>query len=212
MSDKKKQPRPARIGTFEAQYEEWRHKLERRELGIDNDAGKWVVIYSCFGEPELTILHTHAQLLADKWAGQRGSSADVEIAANPTSSDLLRIVQDEYVSTMAYIGHGSLSAVRHYEGRRWKSVCWYDFGAMASVLKQGVFEQRTCAMVGDDKQVRIPAGTFVMSDPRSLRVAVNHYFADTAGFDEFERHLKPAYPADGSDRDALLKPSQSLTP
>jgi hypothetical protein len=206
MSDKKKIQRPARIGTFESQYEAWRRKIDRRELGIDNDAGKWVIIYSCFGQPEISILREHAKAIADKWARQRDSSMHVDIAANPSYSELEAVIQDEYVSTVAFIGHGSLSAVRHYEGRRWNSVSWYKFGDMAGVLKQGVSEQRTCAMVGDSSQVRIPSGTFVMSDPRNLRAAVNHYFADTAGFDEFERHLKPVYSADGSDRDVLLTP------
>jgi hypothetical protein len=206
MSDKKIIKRPARIGTFESQYEAWRRKIDRRELGINNVAGKWVIIYSCFGEPELGTLRTHAQALADKWASQRDSSMHVDIAANPSYSELVAIIQDEYVSTVAFIGHGSLSAVRQYDARRWNSVGWYKFGEMAGVLKQGVFEQRTCAMVGDSSQVRIPSGTFVMSDPRNLRAAVNHYFEDTAGFDEFERHLKPVYTADGSDRDVLLAP------
>lgn len=112
----------------------------------------------------------------------------------------------ESISTVAYIGHGSLSAVRHYEGSRNQSLAWYDFAAMSGPLKTGVFEQRTCAQAHDDKQVRIPVGTFVMQEPSHVYAAVGSYFPNSADFTAFDDAVHSAYPVGAISSDQLLQP------
>lgn len=196
-----------RMGTFERHYDEWAAKRNNGEVGIPNDQGLWMIIYSAGTQSDITALKTHSEKLADKWRVQRDGGQLIEISGCPSCSDLEDIINSEIVSTVAFLGHGTLGAVHHYRGLQWENVAWYHFADMSGPLKTGVFEQRTCATIGSDDQVRLPVGTFVMEDPGNVYAPVGQFFVSgSTGFDEFDAAIHPAYQAGSTSNEALLQP------
>ncbi len=173
--------------------ERWAQQFNDGLLSVPDDVGDAHIVYSIFNGDDKAILRRHVDSLANKWRLQRGGSAVIQITCNPSIDDLKTIVQDHTVSTLAFVGHGSLGAWWRYDAKVHSAISWYDFATMSTHLKQGTVEQRTCASSADSKTVRLPVGTFMVSDQRNVIAPVGYALGGCAGSDEFEDVLRPVF-------------------
>ncbi len=185
--------RPARLSELYRCSERWAELFNAGQLSVPDDIGEAYILYSVHDGGDKALLRKHADALTAQWRSRRGGRAIIEVTCNPTVGDVEFVIQNHAVSTLAFIGHGSLGAWWRYDSKVHSPMTWYQLAALTTHLKRGIVEQRTCASAPDLRSVRLPIGTFLVTDQRNAIAPVGHSPSNKAGFDEFEKILGSVY-------------------
>ncbi|WP_354699936.1 hypothetical protein DSM112329_00194 [Paraconexibacter sp. AEG42_29] len=90
---------------------------------------------------------------------------------DPTRADIDRVIQDDEVANVYFVGNGSLSMLWMAETDRYD---WQDVSSNTTHLKQGWCYQRQCG--GLTRRLNVPLGLFMLARPTRLVAALDDAF------------------------------------
>ena len=165
----------SRVPVLRKQHEQHAEMLRGANFGIEDSQGMLAILVC----PPITragkydLLTEEALRVADREAAVRGM-ARVILIESPSHEETLDVIADPTISSLAFIGDGTLGAFRlspatHEKMPTWLS--WYELLPAAGHLKTGTIEQRTCTHIdGTGRQIRMPLGTFIVADQTKIRL------------------------------------------
>ncbi len=89
---------------------------------------------------------------------------------------------DKSISSIVVIGHGSVNGVDLEDKAEVKVYDWWDVSKASTHLKQGSFEQRTCAGFAREEG-NIPMGTFALKTLSKVLIPDKPYIAENSPSD-----------------------------
>jgi hypothetical protein len=139
----------------------------------------------------------------------------VVLLENPSTQATLEIIADRQVSSLAFIGHGSLGSFRSWssgsEQLGWLS--WYHMPTVLNHLKTGHVEQRTCVGLNAYGQISVPLGTFIVADQTKITAPrPGSLVSNCFGFEGFNNLLSPPFSAAHNSVEDLVRQSGQYLP
>lgn len=182
-----------RLAVLRSQHAEHAEMVAGSRLGVEDAEGVFAIFMNADtnSAEEYEVAGVHALRVADREVALRGVKR-VVLVENPSTQEALSVIADPNVSSMAFIGHGSLGAFKTWDEneKRMGWLSWYHLLPEVGYLKTGTIEQRTCSRLDSFGRVRMPLGTFIVVDqtkimtlPPDLRVATS------MGFEDFNSEL-----------------------
>lgn len=171
---------------------------------IENGAS--IIITSGESREDREVLEEHAE---------RINSSDgkvfygAEILSQPSKKQVEEVILDKNVSNISFLGDGNFGLINLYQRRSdsYERISWYNLGKIATHLKSGIIEQRTCTRIRNPhEEVRVALGSIIVSDQTNLIGTVDLAFANHNGFEEFNSQLKQLYPRIHNTAEQLRRP------
>ncbi len=206
-----------RIPVLLRQHAEHAEMLAASRFGADDTNGSFAVLVNAGEQKSGDVYETaqiHALQLTERETALRGVER-VILLENPTTQVALEVIADPSVSSLAFVGHGSLGSFRSWnqgdEQLGWLS--WHHLLPAMDHLKTGTVEQRTCVGLNKKGQVAMPLGTFIVADQTKITTPPpGSNVPNSAGFDEFNALLSPPFSSvQGSVAELISNTGQCFT-
>lgn len=157
---------------FNKAMREWEKLHEQKAYSLPKSLGKTAILLPFdhtrpFSEGVFNRMRRGAMQLADVTLAR--TSVEPEVVLNASRSDIESVLCDPEISSIIYLGRGSLSAIQLecWDGKR-DFFTWKDVARSADHLKMGPISQLQCG--GRSNDLNVPLGTFAASDPRAVYI------------------------------------------
>lgn len=169
---------------FERAYAHWQTLKSQECLSVPDDDGIVAILASDFpfylkhsGEEDAVQDeqdHWDFRNEADDYADRLGDIGVLsEVIYNADADDLTDAIQDEEVSSIVVIGHGSISDIL-LRGKKYGLYDWRDVACATTHLKTGAFVQRQCGIFR--RNINVPLGLFAVRDFSQVQAATGQLF------------------------------------
>jgi hypothetical protein len=179
--------------------------LEQGRLSSSSEKGMSVVIQSGYGSTdEKEVLNNHSDELISK----SGIFLGAIVLRRPTSESICEVIRDPDVANIAFIGHGSFSTFYYGRSRENRTpLSWQGISNIATHLKSGIIEQRTCTTIPNPfKEVRVALASFLVADQTNIIGTVNKVFDEMHGYEVITPLLGSVYSLPINTADELRSP------
>lgn len=187
-----------RIPVLLKQHTNHAEMLAASRLGVDDARGSFAILVNA-GEQksgkDYETAQVHALQVAERETALRGCER-VLLLEDPSTQEVLKTIADPDVSSLAFVGHGSLGSFRtssqDNEQLGWLS--WHHLQPAIGHLKTGTIEQRTCVGLNKRGQVTMPLGTFIIADQtKIITPPLGSNVSNEVGFEGFNDLLSPPF-------------------
>lgn len=179
-------------------------------FGVEDNEGLFAVLVNANSKgphKEYETAGVHALQVADRETALRGAKR-VLLVENPSTQEALDVIADPHVSSLAFIGHGSLGSFKTWnqDEKQMGWLSWPHLLPAIDCLKTGTVEQRTCSGLDKFSRVRMPLGTFIVADQTRITTLPPGIKLDnTVGFDGFNSMLTHPFPSAQSSIAELME-------
>lgn len=197
-----------RIAVLRSQHAKHAEMVAASCLGAEDTEGVFAVFMNADTNTpeEYEVAGIHALKVADRETALRGVKR-VVLVENPSTQEALNVIANPKVTSMAFIGHGSLGAFKtwNHSEQQMGWLSWYHLLPEVDYLKTGTIEQRTCSRLDNFGRVRMPLGTFIMADQTKVMTLRPGLRVDSSmGFEEFNARLCQPFSSPESSLAELL--------
>ena len=197
---------PNRFVELERHIKVRNRMLDEGLFSLDAGTGQSIVITSGSDNEERESLAEHAQMLVeDKTRAFFGAT----ILSQPNILDVKDKIADPEVASIAFIGDGNFSGfnLNIPDTELAMILSWYKLASMATHLKRGIVEQRTCTRINNPhKDVRVALPAFIVADQTAILSTVGEAFATHHGHEVFTPRLRNVYLNPTNTADELRQP------
>lgn len=168
---------PNRLSALKGSINSRKQMINEGLFSLEVDEGYSVVLTSGSTREERESLVEHAdKLTEDESRGFFGA----RIIRQPRIDDIKRVITDPEVTSIAFVGDGNFGT--YHLGLPGTAdverVTWYSLARMATHLKKGVVEERTCTRIlNPERDVRVALSSFIVSDQTMILGTVEETFA-----------------------------------
>lgn len=197
---------PNRYGALANCVEARRVLFEEGKLSLPASEGYPVIVTAGENKEEREVLAEHSEKLS---ADTSRGFLNAKIIRQPNTKDIHEIIIDPEVTSIAFLGDGNFSTFHMPQTKAgtMERVSWYNLARMATHLKQGTVEQRTCSMIIEaNREARVALPAFIVADQTKIISSVDKSFASHCGFVVFNQHIGSVYELPHNDRDQLRQP------